>query len=279
MRTNKILNAMFVGAMALCTLTNAYASGSDKSLRAEGAISAISASSVTVSAKTFALNSSTKLEDALSNHIGLDRFQVGDLVEVKGALVDGSLVATEMELSSDLSSGADDSSGHNSSGNSAVSSPKRSIKAKLLPVAETNTQAKGKLELKVEKAKANRGEARFKSAVKIPVPSTIPAVASEADLAGLELTLVLSRAGVDYASCTFQFDSVHVDSASGIRGEYKIDIKSKSRNGNVRLRAKKGSCDIDLAADGQQAGVPAIQSGDVASVKDANGVAFLSKNL
>ncbi|MBX7144187.1 MAG: hypothetical protein K1X79_07030 [Oligoflexia bacterium] len=64
----------------------------------KGPISAISASSVTIGAYTFVINSSTEFEDASGNHGTIDIFGIGDYAKAKGVQSGSDLIATELEL-------------------------------------------------------------------------------------------------------------------------------------------------------------------------------------
>lgn len=138
------------------------------------------------------------------------------------------------------------------------------LKTTLIGTVEPNARGKAKLNTKP------RGT-QFEAEVKIPVPSTGLALADK--LASQEATLVLtlSRAGVAYAECDFDWMAL-TRKAGTISAKYKIQIYN--RGGVVQERA--GLCDIDLTTAGAQSGTPTIQRGDTATVTiDTNDAVFL----
>lgn len=80
----------------------------------KGPIAALSASSVTIGAYTFVINSATEFEDLLGNHTTIDAFKVGDFAKAKGVQSGADLIATEIELEDE-----EHPSGHHSSSSSS----------------------------------------------------------------------------------------------------------------------------------------------------------------
>lgn len=73
----------------------------DDEVEVRGLIQSISAESITVNGTTFRINSSTRLMDDRKRPVGLDAFPTGQLVEVEGELVNGVLIAREIEIEDD----------------------------------------------------------------------------------------------------------------------------------------------------------------------------------
>ena len=83
-----------------------------------------------------------------------------------------------------------------------------------------------------------------------------------------EVFMTIVRAGSLVATCTLVFDEIEDRGAA----EYKLDLRSKQG----ALRSKSGFCDLDPVASGAQAGIPAVQSGDVVTLVDGNGSTLLT---
>lgn len=178
--------------------------------------------------------------------------------------------------------GKDDAASHESDSNSgkgnsksnnglALGQPVR-FRTKLSAGSGVETSAKGHADFR-NKVGKKVSEARLTAGLHIPVPSTVPAMAT-ADQAKL-FTLTLSRAGTAFATCTFAFDHVSTNSAGLSSTDFKLDVRSRTFKGATALQNKKGTCDIDLATAGEQQGLPAVQKGDSLSVSDETGVAFV----
>ncbi|MBI4638481.1 MAG: hypothetical protein HY727_19245 [Candidatus Rokubacteria bacterium] len=102
---------------------------------------------------------------------------------------------------------------------------------------------------------------RLKGKVEIPIPSPGLGIATT-DAAGADMRLTLSRAGVPYAECSLVLDG---DEDESDEASYSIDVDLTLKNGTMVLRERKGTSDVDLATDGTQPGVPAVQDGDIAT--------------
>jgi hypothetical protein len=80
-----------------------------------------------------------------------------------------------------------------------------------------------------------------------------------------DVRAVFSRDGAPYAECAMVFDGLQPedDDDPDLEALYKVDVEWRADRG---LRERKGTCDVDLATDGVQTGVPAVQAGDTVSV-------------
>lgn len=107
------------------------------------------------------------------------------------------------------------------------------------------------------------------------MPSTIPAASSIDEAAQLALTIELSRQGSAYARCSYEVDDSSTEAGS-LSAEYKVDIRTNKKS---QVRAKRGSCDIDLSTDGEQTGTPAAKRGDTVSIIDSGFGQFLAGAL
>jgi hypothetical protein len=127
--------------------------------------------------------------------------------------------------------------------------------------------ARGEAKLKTK----TRGS-QFEAEVKVPVPSTALALADKFQAREATATLILSRSGVPYAECDFDFKSFKRGKKRVSSAEYKIEINDR----RGVLQERRGLCDTDLATPGAQQGLPKIQPGDAASVTiDTNGTVLL----
>ncbi len=254
----------------------------DGDIISKGNILAISSSMVTVLNSTYILTSSTEYEDAIGNKISPSAFTLGDYVKVKGYLASGMLIARELEFEDDndddSSKGNGKGKGKKDSNDSHKSSKsKNKLKVKLSRVNNASPFVHGKLQYR-EKVSKNKEEERLWGGVKIPLSSTVPAVGSVEEAASLLIIGTLSRSGIPYAECQFVFDELEEDDHNGeinTFAEYKLDIRSKIKDGEEDLRIKKGNCDVDLLTAGTQSGVPAVEDEDTIDVSE-NSVVFLT---
>lgn len=139
------------------------------------------------------------------------------------------------------------------------------LRANLTGVVAPGARGEAKLKTKT------RGS-QFEAEVKVPVPSTALALADKIQAQEATATLILSRSGVPYAECDFDFKSFKRGRAGVGSAEYKIEINDR----RGVLQERYGLCDTDLATPGAQPGLPAIQPGDAAAVTiDTNGAVFL----
>jgi hypothetical protein len=110
---------------------------------------------------------------------------------------------------------------------------------------------------------------RFRVKVTVPVPSTGLGIADEAAARAVEVHVVLSHSGVDYADCTLGVLDVESEDEEGavtMQAEYGVDVTQSLRHGNPVVKAQHGQCDVDLDTEGVQSGVPAVEANDVAVV-------------
>ena len=130
------------------------------------------------------------------------------------------------------------------------------------------------------KQKSRRGvisEDKFTSSIKLPVPSLNLGISSNTDARNGDVVLTFSKANTPYASCTLDFSSIR-RYRYGTRAEYKVEYESKVKKGSINTRAKKSSCDTDLATAGEQSGLPNLQAGDSYLI-EVNGISLFSGNL
>lgn len=129
--------------------------------------------------------------------------------------------------------------------------------------------AKGKAKRKTETRSNVVQNDEFEAKVKVPVPSTGLGIIDEATATAADLRLILARSDTPYAECLLEFDEIETEDEDGevqTEAEYKVKVGARLRKGVLVLQEDKGECDTDLAAEGVQAGVPAVQEGDVATV-------------
>ena len=137
------------------------------------------------------------------------------------------------------------------------------VKVRLRPAVAGGGEGEGKLQRKV-KGGAER-DVRFSVEATIS-PASIATQTSE-------LHLTITRSNVAFANCTLVLHDADDDNSADSEAEYKVDLRA--RNGGA-VQAKSGFCDTDPTTLPVEAGIPAVDSGDVFTVTDGNGVVLLS---
>ncbi len=249
----------------------------DGDIEIEGTIAALSDVSVTVNAQVIALSTSTEYELANGTPTTLSAFEVGDLVEVKANLINGELVAREMEFedegsnddssssSSSSSSGEDDDSssssgghgsGKNGTSGNANGKSKVEIKAKLRSGTSSSENPHGNATRKSRDEGNDKSRDRFK--IKLEFVGDDGSV-------DRDIRADVSSAGVLYATCYLDQGSSDDDEGE-LETEYKVDLEQRSRDTDDEFRVRRGECDTDLVTDGVQNGIPDAVSGDTVRV-------------
>lgn len=218
-----------------------------------GKIAELTSSTITVGNSTYDITSETEFESNSGEDLTLSAFSVGDFVEL--AIKNGVLHEVEFETSSSCRSKKAKKANRKSDANKSTFKRNR-YRTKLLPPTGLTTSAKGFARY-MSKAKRGRSKNRFRVKVKIPVPSSIPVLSNEGDAASLQLSVFIKRGTDTLATCLLEFDEVD----SGV-AEYKIALRERG----PKFRAKKGTCDIDLALPGAQNGIPSFNKGDSISI-------------
>ncbi len=163
----------------------------------------------------------------------------------------------------------EDSGHRNRGGSRSSSSSQRSChhETELNDDSSSSNSSLGQASFRLQN-KNKKNERRFKITVKIPFGNTLPVVNTVADAAALNVSAVLSRGGAAYAAC-----NLVLDNDRSLRGvEFKVDLRSKK---NRMLRAKKGSCDLDLVTAGIQNGIPTVQAADTIVISEETAGVFL----
>src|SRR5258706_327390 len=79
-----------------------------------------------------------------------------------------------------------------------------------------------------------------------------------------DIRLVLSRGGVNYAEC-FLVPVFHDSNGDSENQTFVVNIVKVVLNSGTIFKQLAGRGDVDLGTDGTQPGVPALQTGDVAT--------------
>lgn len=244
-------------AAAVCLTAGPALASSHNEVEVKGPIEAITSTSITVRQASFVIDPSTKFEDRNSRPADPALFVVGATVEVSAKISGTTLVAKDIELKS----GSDS----NNPPAGAPGIPSRSkAAARLLPLdpAVTSSASAG---YKSE-SKRSRSEEKFSVNLKIKVPSSVPAAATIDEALALPLEAVLTRAGVEYARCSFDVSKIRARRRSAAV-EYKIDLVERTTATASLFNEKKGQCDIDSATAGVQSGIPAVVTGDAITIQ------------
>ena len=142
------------------------------------------------------------------------------------------------------------------------------IRASLSPVEGSTTAATARLKYH-RRAQRKKTIAEYSLNLRIPLPSTQPAISDEATAEAQEITVQFSREGVPYAECNVPFKNADLTDDEP-KANYRSRIKLRDRAGkSARIKAKKGAeCDVDLLEPGVQEGVPELQAGDRAVLSE-----------
>lgn len=120
------------------------------------------------------------------------------------------------------------------------------------------------------KNKDNKLKESFTAKIEIPLPNVTLQLADASAARAADVNVVLSRAGTAYAACTLGLDEIEFqedDDDSLLEAEYKVTVEREIRRGQLkRFRSKHGVCDVDLATDGVQTGLPDVVAGDTVTV-------------
>lgn len=149
---------------------------------------------------------------------------------------------------------------------------KTDVRAQLDPCCgDPEPEAEGKADRRTFSMNGTVKLDSFSANVEIPVPSSGLGIS---DPTTADIRLVLSRAGTDYAECFLvleQEDDAQVaegdDDNEGTTAEFRVKILQVVQNGSPVVKQVQGQCDVDLGTAGVQPGVPAIQAGDVGTVR------------
>jgi hypothetical protein len=218
---------------SLCVLVSpALAKKGDRV--AVGTVSAISDSSITVGSLTCGITGDTELEDKRGNDLALADLKLGAVVKMKCRA--GNAQEIELRFQS-------------------LASPRPNAKLRAILTAETGSTVKSRADYRA-RTHREKSRGRLQMSASVPLPSTLPA-ATNANVRALVLKVNVLRADVATAQCTLRFGNKSKASNS-VKAIFRLDVEEK----NLQLKNRKGICDVDLATEGVQAGVPEIAAGD-----------------
>ena len=131
-------------------------------------------------------------------------------------------------------------------------------------------KAKGEVERDVETEGAVIKKDELQAKIEIYLPALGVGVTNLATAKFADVRFVLSRGAADYAKCSLVFNGIRKELDDGLtrnEAEHKLDMRAKSKKATLRMKRKKGVCDIDLATSGVQPGLPEMFDGDIATVR------------
>jgi hypothetical protein len=148
------------------------------------------------------------------------------------------------------------------------------LKANLDPCcAAASENNDGNAEYRKQTSNGAPKQERFRTQAKVELPSAALGIVDAATAGAADVRVILTRNTVDYAECALDFDvidqEVEMEDGQTVivnEAEFAVDIRNQLKKGHLVVRAGKGTCDVDLTTPGVQAGVPAVQSGDTATV-------------
>jgi hypothetical protein len=148
------------------------------------------------------------------------------------------------------------------------------LKANLNPCcAAASENNDGSAEYSKQTSNGATKQERFRTQAKVELPSAALGIVDAATAQAADVRVILTRNTVDYAECTLDFDVIaqelEIEDGQTVlanEAEFAIDIRNQLKKGHLVVRVGKGTCDVDLTTPGVQAGVPVVQSGDIATV-------------
>ena len=228
-----------------------------------GSIDAITGADITIKGITYPFTSSTEFESLSGQNISPEAFAVGDFVKIK--LVGGILDEVEFENSASCKA-YKQSKKAKKNGFSQTTKTRKDRQRATTISAEPSVSGKANYRTVATSRRGLDSRVTSRSGVntKILVGEGQPILQSSGQAATLSLQAFITRNGAHMAVCTLVFDEINDEG----QAEYKVQLREK----RGALIEKKGSCNIDPAAPGGVAGLPAIQSGDTVTVYNTDGL-------
>lgn len=228
-----------------------------------GSIDAITGADITVKGITYPFTSSTEFESLSGQNISPEAFAVGDFVKIK--LVGGILDEVEFENSASCKAYKQSKKAKKNGFSQTTKTRKDKQRASTISAEPSvSGKARYRTEATSKLGRDPRVTSRFVVNTKILVGEGQPILQSSGQAATLSLQAFITRNGAHMAVCTLVFDEINDEG----QAEYKVQLREK----RGALIEKKGSCNIDPAAPSGVAGLPAIQSGDIVTVYNTDGL-------
>jgi hypothetical protein len=162
-------------------------------------------------------------------------------------------------------------------------SSKTEVQAELAPCCgnpePSEPGATGKAKRKAVSKDGSPRTDHFSADIEIPIPS---AGLNITDPTTADIRLMLSREGTNYAECFLVLDADELaepegddDDGRAATAEFHVKIMSAvKKDGPPVVRQVKGECSVNLDTADVQLGVPAVQAGDVATVRVVDSATF-----
>lgn len=137
--------------------------------------------------------------------------------------------------------------------------------------AAIEPDAEGEVKFKQQIHKGTPKTDRFEAKVKIPFPSIALGITDQTTAANADIQLLLSSSTTPtayYAVCALDLTEIETELEDGVTKTYavfKVDVRKEVRNGKTRNRQIHGSCDLEPALTGIQAGTPFPNENDIAT--------------
>ena len=132
-----------------------------------------------------------------------------------------------------------------------------------------SAKAEHKIKVKRGVIKEDRAEGKVKLTFPHPTLNAVGALDPEDTI----VELLFYRAGEVHSSCTLELGRISVRGGLA-KAEYKFDISSKQKRGEIITSAKKGLCDSNLSLPGIENTPPDFRTSDVMSL-EINGIEIL----
>ena len=131
----------------------------------------------------------------------------------------------------------------------------------------------GKADYKLQTSKGVTKQEMFRTFVHIELPSTALGLADATDAQAADIRVILANGGGTYAECSLVLFDIQQETeledgelVTTSEAEFVVDVRNILKKGILSLSTPIGTCDVDLATPDVQEGLPAVQTGDTATV-------------
>ena len=152
--------------------------------------------------------------------------------------------------------GADDPANHDSPG--ATPTPV----ATTTPITSADGVFRARINSNVKVKHGIVSRVDLKSDLYVSIPSLSVGIATETDAETALVELSFSRGGVQYAICELELNRFERNRRVRF-AQYRVDLRNEMKNGTLRTKLQRGSCDTDLATPGANNLAPDMNAGDV----------------
>ena len=131
----------------------------------------------------------------------------------------------------------------------------------------------GKADYKLQTSKGVTKQEMFRTFAHVELPSAALDLADATDAQAADVRVILANGGGAYAECFLVFFDIQQDTevedgevVTTNEAEFQVDVRNMLKKGILNLSTPAGTCDVDLSTPDVQEGLPAVQTGDTATV-------------